>query len=58
MSTNDYIKYLTQQFVTYMNVPREQRRIQRENRKQLKQPFTSNWFGIIPFAFMMLLKRK
>ncbi|MDQ0218338.1 YqzE family protein [Peribacillus cavernae] len=58
MSTNDYIKFLTQQFVKYMDVPKNERKLRRENRKKLKKPFVSNWFGVLPFAIMMLFKRR
>ncbi|PLT34729.1 YqzE family protein [Bacillus sp. V5-8f] len=58
MKTNDYIKFLTQQFVKYMAVPKAERKQQREDKKKAKEPYVSNWFGVIPFAFMMLLKRK
>lgn len=58
MKTNDYIKFLTQQFVRYMDVPKDQRKLKRENKKQLKEPFVSSWFGVVPFALMMLFKRK
>lgn len=58
MKTNDYIKFLTQQFVKFMNVPKAERKLQRENKKKLKKPFVSNWFGLLPFAIMMLVKRK
>lgn len=58
MKINDYIKFLTQQFVKYMDVPKDERKLQRENKKKLKKPFVSNWFGLVPFSIMMMLKRK
>lgn len=58
MKTNDYIKFLTQQFVKYMAMTKEERKLRRDQRKQMRRPFVSNWFGIMPFALMMLFKRK
>ncbi|OIK13765.1 YqzE family protein [Bacillus sp. MUM 13] len=58
MSANDYIKFLTQQFVMYTNVPKNQRKEQKQMKKENKQPFMSTWFGVVPFALRMLIKRK
>ncbi|RAK22366.1 YqzE-like protein [Anoxybacillus vitaminiphilus] len=58
MSTNDYVKFVTQQFVTYMEQPKEERRKKREQRKQEKLPFLNRWFGIVPFGLLLLFKRK
>jgi hypothetical protein len=58
LSTNDYVKFMTQQLVTYMEQPKEERRKKREQRKQEKQPFLSRWFGILPFGLLLLFKRK
>ena len=58
MSTNDYIKYLTQQLVKYFEVPKTVRKEQRKHKKENRPTFSSQWFGIVPFAISMLLKRK
>ncbi|CAH0345716.1 YqzE family protein [Bacillus sp. CECT 9360] len=58
MKTNDYIKFLTQQFVKYMAVPKDVRKQRREKKKKMRKPFVSNWFGLMPFALTMLFKRK
>ncbi len=50
MKTNDYVKYVTQQFVSYVDTPSEQRKAEREERKATKLPFSYRWFGLIPFA--------
>lgn len=57
MSTNDYIKFLTQQFVRYYDVPKGERRERREQRKEEKPSFSYRWFGILPFAMKMLFRR-
>jgi hypothetical protein len=58
MSTNDYVKFVTQQFVSYMDQPKEERKQKRKQRKQEKPPFLYHWFGIIPFSLGLLFRRK
>ncbi|MEM5015641.1 YqzE family protein [Metabacillus indicus] len=58
MSTNDYVKYMTQQLVRYMDTPKEERKAIKTMRKTEKSPFASRWFGILPFAFMFFLKKR
>ncbi|WP_273130068.1 YqzE family protein [Metabacillus sp. HB246100] len=60
MSTNDYVKYVTQQLVKFMDTPRETRKKQREERKtELESTFYSNrWFGVLPFAFKLFIKKR
>jgi len=58
MSTNDYIKYITQQLVQYYDKPKELRKQQREDKKDLKSSFSFRWFGVIPYALSMLLRKK
>ncbi|ANB61715.1 yqzE-like family protein [Anoxybacillus amylolyticus] len=55
---NDYMKFMTQQFVRYMDQPKEERKRMREQRKQEKPPLLSHWFGMIPFALQMFFRRK
>ena len=57
MSTNAYIKYLTQQFVEYFNLTKTERKESRQQRKNERQSSVSTWFGMIPFAFSMFLKK-
>ncbi|WP_312092228.1 YqzE family protein [Niallia sp.] len=56
MNTNDYVKYLTQTFVQYMDQPKEQRQKLKEEKKGLKEPFMLRWFGILPYLIMFSLK--
>jgi hypothetical protein len=58
MKTNDYVKYLTQTVVQYANQPKEAKVKSKEEKKAVKSPFLFRWFGIVPYAFMMLWKRK
>lgn len=38
MKTNDYVKYMTQQFVKYIDTPRDERKERKEVRKKQKRP--------------------
>ncbi|MCA1031712.1 YqzE family protein [Bacillus timonensis] len=58
MSTNDYVKFVTQQIVSYIDKPKEVRKQTRQKRKQEKSPMLDRWFGVIPFAFMLWYKKK
>ncbi|MGD6832311.1 YqzE family protein [Sutcliffiella halmapala] len=58
MKTNDYVKYVTQQLVTYMDQPKEVKKAQRNQRKLERSPVVYQLFGVIPFAIMMFFKKK
>ncbi|WP_409301646.1 YqzE family protein [Peribacillus sp. SCS-155] len=58
MKTNDLIKFLTQQIVRYLELPREDKKMRKENRKKSRETLYSHWFGMIPFSLMLILKRK
>lgn len=56
MSTNDYVKFVTQQFVSYMDSPKEERKQKREQRRNVRDPFLVRWFGILPLSLALLYK--
>ncbi|MFT8319439.1 MAG: YqzE family protein [Bacillus sp. (in: firmicutes)] len=58
MNTNDYVKFLTQTFVQYMDQPKDQRQKLRAERKNQKEPFMLRWFGILPYAIAASVKRR
>lgn len=58
MSTNDYIKFVTEQVVKYMDTPIEERKQQKKQRKNEKTPLLMRWFGVIPYALSMSMKKK
>ncbi|WLR43916.1 YqzE family protein [Bacillus carboniphilus] len=57
MSTNDYIKFVTEQFVKYMDKPKSVRKKDRKKRRK-SEPLLTKWFGIIPFSIELFVKRK
>lgn len=56
--SDDLVKFITQRVtervVTIMEVPREERRQNREDSRKPKEPWSVRWFGMLPFAFHML----
>ncbi|WP_078597096.1 YqzE family protein [Evansella clarkii] len=56
MKTNDYIKYMTQQIVSYADLPKEERLAKREEKRSARQPGIYHWFGLLPYAIMQPLK--
>lgn len=58
MKTNDYVKYMTEQFVKYMDTPKQERKEMKEKRKESKPPSRIyQWFGILPLGCIMFFKR-
>jgi hypothetical protein len=57
-SSNDFVKFVTQQIVSYMDQPKEERREVRQRRKEERPPMSSHLFGMIPFAVRLWFKRK
>ncbi|MDF2669923.1 MAG: hypothetical protein K0R67_2229 [Paenibacillus sp.] len=58
IKSEDLIKYITEQVVTFMETPAD---VRKENRKVLrgqKEPWKSRWFGMIPFAISMWLEER
>ncbi|MFX3624887.1 MAG: YqzE family protein [Ectobacillus sp.] len=57
MSTNDYVKFVTQQFVTYMDSPKQDRKQKRQQRRSEKELFSVRWFGVLPLSLKLLYKK-
>lgn len=56
MSSHTYIKYLTEQVVTYMNkTPNERKK--RKHTKKNELTYSNHWFGLIPFVFKMMFRK-
>lgn len=58
MTFNDLIKYVTQQFVTYLDQPKQQRVQLKQDRKSTQSPGLSKWFGVLPLGFMLMMKKE
>ncbi len=58
LSINDYIKYITQTFVQHYSKSPQERKDMKYQRKVERDPFLFRWFGVIPYAFLLLFKKK
>ncbi|WP_163581100.1 YqzE family protein [Gracilibacillus saliphilus] len=58
MSNNDYVKYMTQRIVKYMDTPKDERKKLKEARKQQEIAYSNKWFGVLPFAFRLLIQKR
>ncbi|WP_442594876.1 YqzE family protein [Neobacillus sp. D3-1R] len=58
MKTNDYVKYLTQTVVKYIDQPKEDRKRVKLAKKEEKEPFLVKWFGILPYLFYYNKRKK
>lgn len=56
MASNDYIQYLTERFVRYLDTPRDERKQRRKERR--REPWDRQWFGDIPFSVQMFWQRR
>lgn len=57
MSTNDYVRFVTQQFVSYMNNPKEERKQKKQQRRSEKEPFLNRWFGVMPLSAALFYQK-
>jgi len=58
MSTNDYVKFMTQQFVSYLDQPKDVRKQTKQQRKLEREPLGSQMFGVLPLAVSLMFKKK
>lgn len=55
MKSNDYIKFMTEQFVSYLDSPAEERK--KRKTEQSTTGITNRWFGILPLALKSIRKK-
>ncbi|WP_226035035.1 YqzE family protein [Aquibacillus saliphilus] len=59
MSGNDYVKFMTQEIVKYMDTPQDERKKRKNKQRMSKENnISGRWFGLLPFAFKLLVKKK
>lgn len=58
MKTNDYVKYMTQTIVKYVDQPKDERMRLRTERKETKASFWYRWFGILPYVLYFEVKKR
>ena len=58
MKTNDYVKYVTEQLVSYMDKPKAERKQIKTQKKLEKDPIVNQLFGVIPMSIMLIMKNR
>lgn len=56
MSGHEYLKYLTAEITTYMDLPAHRKKERKLNHSQ--PAYINRWFGMLPFMIKILFKRK
>lgn len=57
MSGNDYLKFMTEQVVSYIDLPAEERKKRKKKEKSSKPAYSSRWLGVLPFALKVFLRK-
>lgn len=57
MKSQEWIKYLTEEFVQYVDTPKDQRIKKRQEKKEVQGTWGQHWFGVLPMAIGMFFKR-
>lgn len=55
--SDDLIKYTTERVVRYLNTPKDERK-KAKSAPKFREPWSTRWFGMIPFAIGMIFKSK
>ncbi len=58
MSSNDYVKFVTEQFVKFVDTSKEERIDKKRKRKSEQDPVLTRMFGILPLALMLIVNNK
>jgi hypothetical protein len=53
IKTDDYIKYLTEKVVAYMDTPADVRKEKRSLHKSTREPWVVRWFGMVPLSVLI-----
>jgi YqzE-like protein len=55
MSFKEWISYLLQRLIWYMETPKQERK---EIKKATKEAWSVKWFGMIPFSIKMYVNKQ
>lgn len=58
MSSNDYVKFVTEQFVKFVDTSKEERIDKKRKKKSEQDPVLTRMFGILPLALMLIVNNK
>ncbi|UJF31519.1 YqzE family protein [Paenibacillus hexagrammi] len=53
--SDDLVKFITQQVITYIETPKDVRRQVRASSKEQREAWQTRWFGMIPLSTKMLI---
>ncbi|GGD56593.1 YqzE family protein [Paenibacillus nasutitermitis] len=51
--TDEYVKYMTERFIHYVETPKEIRKQTRETAKTSQEPWLTKWFGVAPIGLAL-----
>ncbi|GAA0602561.1 hypothetical protein GCM10009001_19400 [Virgibacillus siamensis] len=57
MNSNEYIKFMTQEFTSYIDSTSEERKSRKSNRKSEPSAYSSKWLGVLPFALKSAIRK-
>ena len=57
MSGNDYLKFMTEQVISYMELPSEEKRKRKEAQKRDASLYANKWFGMLPFTLKIMFHK-
>ncbi|WP_102027043.1 YqzE family protein [Salirhabdus sp. Marseille-P4669] len=55
---NDIVKYMTQEVLKYMHLPKDEKQKRKMDKKQYKSNRSTRYFGVVPAAVKMMVKSK
>lgn len=55
MSFKDWVRYLLERWLWYVETPKHERK---ELRQMRKEPWSVKWFGMIPFSMKMAVNQQ
>ena len=58
MSGNDYLKFMTEQVVSYIDLPSEERKKRKEAQRKQNSFYTTRWFGMLPFTLKIMFQKE
>ncbi|HET7628474.1 MAG TPA: YqzE family protein [Bacillales bacterium] len=57
MSSDDLVRYITEQMMKHYKQPKTERKQRRAQKKTARPPFANRWFGLLPYAVAFFLRR-
>lgn len=58
ISGQEYVQYLTEQLVEYIDTPAEERKQAKKRAKAQKEQWLPRWFGVWGVSLLLWLKKK